>query len=455
MLRDSYENSKLFEEILRLMPKMDPGLSKIDQVLEDEELFRLIRTDLSKRRKLTLVTGRNSTPVEVIIRMLVVKRLYQYSYEETERYVRDSLVLRQFCRVYLNAVPDDTTLIKWANLIREETLQKFNERITQLAVEKRVTKGRKMRTDGTVVESNIHPPSDNRQLADGVRVLERTLQRTAKLWQDTQVACEGLTQKTRQLARKIGETLKKGTDEAKTAGKKLYEELVEVTQKVVDQGHQAIRRLSDETDEKAQHLKQTLETFVPLVEKVIDQTQRRVFQQQAVPAAEKIVSIFEPHSDIIVRGKDTRPVEYGHKVWLNEVDGGIVSHYRILDGNPSDELQWQPSLQAHQKQFEKPPELASADRGLSSASNEKFAQDMGVQQIILPKRGHKSQQRRDFEHQNWFIEGRKWHAGVEGRISVLKRAHGLGRCLNHGLAGFQRWMGWGIIAGNLAVMGRA
>jgi IS5 family transposase len=148
-------------------------------------------------------------------------------------------------------------------------------------------------------------------------------------------------------------------------------------------------------------------------------------------------------------------VEYGHKIWLNKVDGGIVSHYRILDGNPSDEHQWKPSLQAHQATFDHPPEQASADRGLYSTANEKFAHKMGVEHAILPKPGYKSQLRKEHERQDWFVSGRKWHAGVEGRISVLKRAHGLGRCLDHGEAGFQHWVGWGIIAGNLAVMGRA
>ena len=148
-------------------------------------------------------------------------------------------------------------------------------------------------------------------------------------------------------------------------------------------------------------------------------------------------------------------MEYGHKVWLNEVDGGIVTHYRILNGNPNDETQWEPSLKAHVESFGKPPEQASADRGLYSAPNEKYAKDLGVQHVVLPKRGYKSKQRREHESQEWFVAGRKWHAGVEGRISVLKRAHGLGRCLNHGLPGFERWVGWGVIAGNLAVMGRA
>jgi IS5 family transposase len=455
MLQDSYPPDKVFEDILFLIPRMDPVLMKIDHYLEDEQIYQLVKADLAKRYSKTLKTGRNSTPVEVIIRMLVVKMLYHCSYAETERLVSDSLVLRQFCRVYLKPVPDDTTLIKWANLIQAETLQQFNERITQLALEYKVTKGKKLRTDGTVIETHIHLPSDNRQLADSVRVLARTIECAKKIPQLAIEVKDNFTQAARHLSRKIGEILKKRSEEAKGTGKKLYQELVEMTQETVKQAQQTLEQCIAVPEKPVQRLKKTLEIFIPLAQAVIDQTQRRVFENEAVPAQEKIVSIFEPHSDIIVRGKDSHPVEYGHKVWLNEVDGGIVSHYRILEGNPSDELQWLPSLQAHQKTFNVPPEQASADRGLSSASNEKVAQDMHIEKVILPKRGNKSQQRREYEHQEWFVEGRKWHAGVEGRISVLKRAHGLGRCLNHGFSGFQRWVGWGVIAGNLAVMGRA
>jgi IS5 family transposase len=455
MLRERYSKDKVFGEIIQLFPKIDPVLAKIDQCLEDETLFRIIREDLSKRCKKTLVTGRNSTPVEVVSRMLVVKRLYQYSYEETERYVRDSLILRQFCRVYLNPVPDDTTLIRWAKLIKPETLEKFNARITQLAIQLKVTKGKKLRTDGTVVEANIHTPSDNRQLADSVRVIARAIQKAHALLPTVGKTADNLTKAARNTARKIGEVLRKRTDEAMQAGKQLYEELVELTQKTVDQAQQTLEQCHPYTGKAIQKVKETLETFIPLAKQVIDQTRRRIFEKEAVPAQEKIVSIFEPHSDIIVRGKDSHPVEYGHKIWLNEVDGGIVSHFRILEGNPSDELQWEPSLKAHQTTFEQPPEQASADRGLYSAQNEKIAQEMGVKNVVLPKRGYKSKQRQAHESQDWFVAGRKWHAGVEGRISVLKRAHGLGRCLNHGFEGFQGWVGWGVIAGNLAVIGRA
>lgn len=459
MLRERYPVDKVFDEIAVHFPEMDAALAKIDRYLEDEELYQMIKDDLSKRRPKTLETGRKSTPVEVALRMLVVKRLYQYSYAETERYVSDSLVLRQFCRVYLNRVPDDTTLIRLANLIRTETLEKFNARITELALQSKVTKGKKLRTDGTVVETHIHAPSDSRQLADSVRVLARVIGRARKVLQNvmdgaTDVGVD-FTKAARQTARKIGEILRKRTDEAKEAGKQQYQELLDMTEKTIQHAAQTSAQLEHQIGKAAQRLKRTLATFIPLAEKVVDQTKRRVLKDEQVPAQDKVLSIFEPHTDIICRGKESHPVEYGHKVWLNEVDGGIVTHFRILDGNPNDQTQWEPSLNAHVESFGHPPEQASADRGLYSAPNEKFAKDLGVQRVVLPKPGYKSKTRREHESQEWFAEGRKWHAGVEGRISVLKRAHGLGRCLNHGLPGFERWIGWGVIAGNLAVMGRA
>jgi len=331
--------------------------------------------------------------------------------------------------------------------------------VAELAVAHKVTKGKKLRTDGTVVECNIHPPSDIRQLADSVRVLERTVQRARKVSQAIRAVVKEtgtqLTRKARDLARSIAENAKKKVEAARETGRRLYRELIEQTEEIVSQACHALPQLQKMSDTYAQRLVSTLENFIPLAEQVIDQTERRVFQNERVPAQEKIVSIFEPHTDIICRGKETKPVEYGHKIWLDEVDGGIVSHYRILDGNPPDAQQWQPSLKAHKKLFHQPPQQASADRGVYSADNEQLAQKMGVKRVILPKPGYKSKQRKTLESRKWFVAGRKWHAGVEGRISVLKRAHGLERCLDHGENGFHRWVGWGIIAGNLAVMGRA
>jgi IS5 family transposase len=351
------------------------------------------------------------------------------SYEQTEYQVRDSLVLRQFCWVYFENVPDDTTLIRWANLIEADTLVAYNQRVTQIATELKVTRRRKLRTDGTVVETNIHSPSDSRLLADSVRVIGRTL-------------CP-----------KTARQVQRSVTRQKKAAKQAYRKLVQITQQSVSQAQQVLEALAEHPEPQAQGLKETLETCLPRAEQVSDQTVRRVFQDEKVPAAEKIVSIFEPHTAIIRRGKAGKPVEYGRKVWLDEVEGGIVTRWEVLKGNPSDRDQWIPSLDAHQQRFGKPPTQASADRGVFSADNEAEAQRRKIKRVVLPKPGKKSEQHRQHEQQPWFRSVRRWHAGVEGRISVLKRCFNLDHCLNRGEAGFQRWVGWGVIAHNLKKIG--
>lgn len=460
MLRDKYESDPAFWAVIEQQAfKMEPELAAIDRILEDEVLYQLIRADLAQHRPKTLLTGRNSTPVEVILRMLAAKRLYGFSYAETEQQVRDSLILRWFCRVYFNPVLDHSNLNKWALLIQPETLHAFNERVTALATSLKVTRGRKLRTDGTVVETNIRYPSDSSLLADGVRVLSRTLKRAKSVVTTiTDLAAATFRDRSRSAryqARQIADTAAKRSEAARTSLKQQYQRLIKTTQASLAQVRHLLPVLQVETSRQAQRLVKTLGTFIPRVEQVIQQTIQRVVEGQSVPAQDKLVSLFEPHTDIIRRQKLRKPTEFGHKVWLDEVEGGIVSDYRILEGNPPDHDQWRPSLDHHVKQFGRPPDQASGDRALYSPENDAYATQLGVKRVILPKPGHKSTQRRAHEHQPWFKRGRRFHAGIEGRISVLSRKHDLSRCLDHGAAGFGRWVGWGIIAGNLSVIGMA
>jgi transposase, IS5 family len=458
MLQDRYETDKFFESIRKLTNEMDPILVEIDQLLDDEELYQLIRSDLAKRFPQTEVTGRNSTPVEVILRMLAVKRLYKLSYEQTEYQVRDSLVLRQFCRVYLQDVPDDTTLIRWAGLIQPETLEQFHQRVVQLAAQLKVTRGRKLRTDGTVVETNIHPPSDSSLLADSVRVLGRTLSRAKQVLGEQaelgQEVFRNRIRSVRRLARQVGEAMRRGGERAKIEGKNAYRKLIRAAEATIEQAQQVLPALQKQTADQAKKLAQTLDTFIPRAQQVVAQTVRRVLHQEKVPAGEKIVSIFEPHTDIIQRNKAHKPTEFGHKVWLDEVDGGIVTRWDVLEGNPNDDRQWLPSLDYHIEHFGKAPKQASGDRGVHSPDNERQAQERGVQHVILPRPGRRSEERRQHERQTWFVRGRKWHVGVEGRISVLKRCYELDRCRDHDQDGFEKWVAWGVIAANLRTVGR-
>ena len=288
MLRDQYEVDKFFIEIAQRVTEMDATLARIDLILEDIELFQQVKGDLSQRYAKTTQTGRSSTPVEVIVRMLAVKHLYNLSYEQTEYQVRDSLVLRQFCRIYFEQVPDDTTLMRWANQLQPETLVAFNERLAQLAQQLRVTQGRKLRTDGTVVETNVAYPSDSKLLADGVRVLGRTLKRMRTALGDRASAAAILfrdrTRSARQVARSIQQAARRRGERASVEMQQNYPHLVSIAQATVAQVKDVLERFPSENTPPIQHGFQTLLTFLPRVEQAIEQTIRRVFDHESVPA---------------------------------------------------------------------------------------------------------------------------------------------------------------------------
>jgi IS5 family transposase len=198
-----------------------------------------------------------------------------------------------------------------------------------------------------------------------------------------------------------------------------------------------------------------LEAFVPRVEQVIEQARRRVIAGVAVPAKEKLVSLFEPHTQIIKRGKPGRDVEFGRKVKLDEVEGGIISGYTVLEEVGPDAPHLEASLTQHEKQFGKAPRVLAGDRGFWTPENEAQAQAAGVKRVVIPYAGKAPPERVEHEKQAWFRRGYRWRAGQEGRISVLKRRFGLGRCRDHGEEGFGRWVGWGVVTSNLLQIARA
>jgi transposase, IS5 family len=458
MLRERYAAENIFERIEVVGIEMEPVLSHLDKLLDDDGLFWRVKADLGKRRPRTLVTGRGSTPVEVVLRMLVVKHLYGWSYEQTEQWVNDSLVLRQFCRVYLERVPDDTTLIRWANLIQPETLQDLLAHVVDLARQQKVTKGRKLRIDGTVVETNIHHPTDSTLLQDGVQVLRRLVARAGRELKGRLGRGKGWLEEQTQTAHhawlSIVHAAARRGEEAEASMKSAYETLLAVSQALLDQAQLAKDTLQQSCQSAAQRLVDELTIFIPRVQQVMRQTQRRVLDGESVPARDKLVSLFEPHTAIIRKGKFGKDTEFGRVVWLDEVEGGIVSRYAILPGNPADADQLQPSLDHHIQHFGRPPNLLAADRKVYSPRGEAYALDLGVKDVAVPKPGACSLARQAHEKQLWFRSGRNWRAGLESRISLLKRRFGLRRCLYHGEAGMHRWVGWGIIAYDLWAIAR-
>jgi transposase, IS5 family len=464
MIVERYDPVNLFEMVPKLKLEMEPELAQLDQLLEDDVLFARVKDDLARRYPNSARLGRRSTPVEVILRMLVVKRLYDWSYEQTEHFVSDTIVLRQFCRLYLESVPDDTTLIRWANHVGSQTVASLNDRVVELARSLKVTRGRKLRVDSMVVETNIHHPTDSALLADGVRVISRLL-RGAKKVLPTEVASQlgkkeafrTRNRSVRRVAQRLHRIASRKGEKAREELKEAYQKLIAITQASCAQAVRvvgALRGYADEESSGARRLLEGLEHFVPLVEQGIAQATRRVLHDEQVPAQQKILSLFEEHTQIITRQKMGKPREFGRKVLIDEVDGGIISRYEILEEVGREHQHLPASLEAHQEHFRRAPQLLAADRGLYSAENERLAHQAGLKRVVLPKSGRLSHEREQHEKQRWFKRGFRFRAGIEGRISVLGRAFGLDVCLDHGEEGMGRWVGWGILTHNLRQISR-
>jgi IS5 family transposase len=434
MIRDRYDPLCLFALVPQLRLAFDPELAALDALVDGDALFQAVKAEMARRAPRSLTRGRRSTPVEVVLRMLVVRRLYDWSYADTERWVGDSLVLRQFCRLYLAKAPDDTTLIRWANLVRPATLEALHEHVVLLARGLRVTRGRKLRTDGTVVEAAIRYPRDSGLLADGVRVLSRLVGRAAAVVGAAGAAAAQVRDRTRgarRLARAIAETARQRGEAAAAARRTAYRRLLAVARASLRQAAAVRARLAPGTDRAGQRLARQLDRFAPLVERVVAQATRRVLRGEAVPAHEKVLSLFAPRTAVVRRGKAGRDTEFGRMVWLDEVDGGILSRYAVLDGNP-----------------------AAADRGVYSPANEQAAHAAGVRRVALPQPGRRTPDRRRHERQRWFRRAMRFRAGAEGRISVCKRRGYLGRCRERGEDATERWVGWGVLTANLSTIAR-
>jgi IS5 family transposase len=331
----------------------------------------------------------------------------------------------------------------------------------QIAKEHQVAKGRKLRTDTTAVETNIHHPTDSSLLADGIRVLTRALKRVSAACQagELQVVDHQRAAKYRVL--EICRAAKTLTEAGRQNLKDSYGKLIRLTRGLARKTGQVLQDLkTGKLAAKGNMLVTVLQAeaqlrhFLPLTQKVMAQAKARIFEGQT-RHPDKILSLFEEHTVVIRKGKAHKPNEFGRLVRLDEVENGIVSGYHVSVNNAADQQHWKPALEGHKEIFGRAPRLAAADRGFWSAANEALAQELGVQRTVLPGRGRLSKQRAARQKERWFRRGQGWRAGIEGRISTLKHRFGMERAYYKGEAGFERYIGACVIAQNLTALARS
>ena len=335
-------------DFLALTPfiKRDPQLVVIDRLLQDRKLILGVANDLALSAPQALWNGRPATPVVATLRVAVARRLKNWSYHTAEKEINGSMQWRWFCALDAEPCPDFSTLRDREALIRPPTLHRLNDRVACLAQREGVTQGHKLRADGSVTETHIHYPTDSSLLADSVRVLGRTLAAARRLLKPRTAADKRMFRdshrQAKHLARQIAQRLRgtKGQKTLENKAHKLYRRLVQLTEESVDHAWDIVLRLKKHATLVAWVLVATLEHYLPLVCQVINQTTRRVFQHEAVPASDKIVSLFELHTAIIQRGK-ARPkeTEFGRRVWYCESDGGDHHGLSVVAGqSPRSEL---------------------------------------------------------------------------------------------------------------------
>jgi transposase, IS5 family len=455
----SFGDGLIAEEVSDLR---EGWMQHADRVLADEEIVGAVYEALGKRHPNSRRRGRRGTPAEVVLRLLVLKHIRNVSYEVLEREVRANLVYRDFTRVGGGKMPDAKTMGRWGLAVGPQVLRQIHDRMVTIAQDKGVVTGRRMRVDTTVVEANIHYPTDSTLLGDGVRVLTRAMRQITAI---AGAVGTQLRDRSRSVKLRVLEIMRI----ARATGplnrdhlQQRYRRLLETTSRVVGQA----KRFSKEICEGVKHsadffeqialegLRAELDQMVPLLRRVMQQTRARVFRGDTRFEG-KIVSVFEPSAEVIRKGKAGKPNEFGNMVKVQEAENQIVVDYEVYARRPYDCDLLIPAIATHRAKLRRVPRPVAADAAFYSGRNEAAARAMGVTRVCVPNRSSKSPERKREQKKRWFRNGQKWRTGCEGRISVIKRRHGLNRCRYKNEVGMQRWVALGVIADSLVNIGRA
>lgn len=430
-------------------PRAGAELEKMDEILkENQEILKRVGEDISAgvdTRK-----GRPGMSAEQVLRVAIVKQLYSWDYRLLYERIEDSRRLRKFCRYEWQAVHKFQTLQDNVKKLSPETLEAMNRVIVMHAVGEKIEKGGDARVDTTVVESNIHHPTDSTLIYDAVRVITRLLQRARGEFPEAGICFHDRT-------RVVKKRMKAVIDaRSREERKRLYRDLVKYGEEVLGyakDGAKALQSVSGTLDSEmlAKVVAEDLMKYAHLLERILDQTRRRVFDGEDVPSQEKVVSIFEEHTDIIV--KKRRETEFGHKVCFNVGKSGMVLDCMIERGNPADTTLYPKTLDRHVDLFGGPPHSFAADGGFASSGNATYAREIGVSNVFFNKRTGRILG--DLIPSRWVEKKlRKFRAGIEGVISALKRGVGLGRCVWRGWKSFKSYVWASILAHNLKMMAR-
>ncbi len=444
-------------------------LAAISELLDEEpRIAALVAQDLVDDCQKNARTGRPGLSGDQVLRVALMRQMNGWSYAELAFHLADSVSYRAFCRVGALDVKSPSKSALAANLrkLRPSTLQTINQLVVTGSAARLIESGRTVRIDSTVVEGWLHAPTDSSLLVDGIRVLLRLLRQTEHL--------AGFTAYHAHLKRAKRRLLEIQNAAPRSSGtrRRAYRDLLTLAQATVDYASCALVHLGTSmeippigtpantspantspanTSPALVKLYRQLAHYLALLQRVIAQTERRVFDNESVPATEKVVSLFEPHTDVLV--KDRRETYYGHKIFITGGVSGLILDCAVTKGNPADATWTVPMLTRQRSLYGRPPRQASFDGGFASKENLTRAKALGVQDVCFAKRRGLSVL--DMVKSSWvYRKLRAFRAGIESVISFLKRAFGLERCAWKGDTGFVSYVRLGVLTANLLTLAR-
>jgi IS5 family transposase len=406
-------------------------------------LVSLVAGDL--RREGLRQTGRQGLPAETVLRCALLKQQRQLSYEELAFHLEDSASFRAFARLPLAWSPKKSVLHRTISAIRPETWERINRALIADARQQKLEEGAMVRIDSTVTAALMHEPSDSALLWDAMRLMLRLLRRAARLPEAPAMRWHDRRRMAKRCATEI--QYSRGKDHRR----RLYRKLIAAVHATRAALQRAVSRLSGLSGGAVERWRGQVDHCLPLIARVLDQSERRVLRGQPVAAAEKLVSLFEPHADIIVKG--SRDVQYGHKLNLVTGKSGLILDLVIEAGNPADAERFLPMLDRHIARCGAPPRQMAADGGYASRDNLQEAKARGVTDVAFHKK--RGLAVAEMTQSPWvYRKLRNFRAGIEAGISCFKRAYGGGRCTWRGIDHFKAYLWSAVVAHNLVLFAR-
>ena len=455
MLRERTLQPDLWDLILPVgARRMSPELEAVDGLLDDDVFMVPFRIEFPSKR------GRPTIPMEAYLRLMYLKFRYKMGYEALVAEVSNSISWRLFCRIGLSGdVPDASTLSKLTKGKAKAAVATLNDALLAKLQEQGKVKGRRVRTDTTVLPANIVYPTDIGLLADGLRVIGRNLARLRGLGTVAGAAVEAVSQQMEQTRTKVKEQLRqlsqrlKQKDRPAGVRQAATKAVLEVAEDTVEQVTVALAEVwLPELGRAERRLVRAVQDGLTVVRRLVEQTTQVVGGNPHVK--NRVVSIFDREARPIRKGKLKTPTEFGRTVRVDQSEDGYITGYAVHVGSPGDSTQVVPAVEHHRAVFGQVPEQLTADRGMGCPSNDRKLAKLGVKDICLPQPGPLSDARKALEREPTFAELKKWRAGVEALISLLKRVFGWDRCLFHDTPGAEAWVDWSVLAYNLRLYGR-